>query len=124
MSRAPPSPDAPSAAITNNEVALATLAPSSPSSPASDQRAGVSNLFRDSAEIGNSNKNYHRRGIPPRRRSAMHRAVPVSRAAYAVMGLVLVMHPMPFMMMRLTRQMANQMTMPTKIICQCPPTRS
>ncbi len=46
----PPSPDAPSAAITNNEMALALLAPPSPASPALPRCAGATNLFRDGAK--------------------------------------------------------------------------
>jgi hypothetical protein len=46
----PPSPFAPSAAITNIEVALAVLPPPSPASPVSDWSAGLSNLFRNSQE--------------------------------------------------------------------------
>jgi hypothetical protein len=43
----PPSLDAPSAAITNNKVALALFVPPSPASPALPRRAGAMNLFRD-----------------------------------------------------------------------------
>ncbi len=46
----PPLPDAPSAAITNNKVALAVLPPPSPSSPALDLCACMSNLFQDAQE--------------------------------------------------------------------------
>jgi hypothetical protein len=41
----PPSPNAPSAAITNNKVALTLLSLPSPTSSALHQRAGVANLF-------------------------------------------------------------------------------
>jgi hypothetical protein len=44
----PSLPFAPSAAITNNKVALTVLPPPSPVSPPSDRPAGVSNLFRES----------------------------------------------------------------------------
>ncbi len=60
---APPLPNAPSAAITNNKVALATLAPFSPSSHASDRCAGVSNLFWNNAKI-NNDSNKRAGGLP------------------------------------------------------------
>ncbi len=46
----PPLPDAPPAAITNNKVALALLAPPSPSSSAFHHHAELANLFRDCVE--------------------------------------------------------------------------
>ncbi len=49
------SPFASSAAVTNNEVALAILPPPSPASPTSDLPAGVSNLFCNSQEKCPSN---------------------------------------------------------------------
>jgi hypothetical protein len=42
-----PSPDAPSTAVTNNEVVLALVAPPSPASPELPQCAGATNLFQD-----------------------------------------------------------------------------
>ena len=47
----PPSPDAPPAAVTNDKVALALLAPPSPTLPVLHQRAGMANLFRDCVKI-------------------------------------------------------------------------
>ena len=46
-----PSPNAPPAAVTNDKVALALLAPPSPIFPSSHWRASVANLFRDCVEI-------------------------------------------------------------------------
>jgi hypothetical protein len=45
-----PSPNAPSAEVTNIKVAIALLAPPSPASPTLYRRAGVTNLFRDGAK--------------------------------------------------------------------------
>ncbi len=44
------SPNAPSAAVTNNQVSLALLAHPSPASPASHRYAQVTNLFQDVAK--------------------------------------------------------------------------
>ncbi len=46
----PPSPNAPSAAVTNNKVALTLVAPPSPASPALPWRAKATNLFQDGAK--------------------------------------------------------------------------
>jgi hypothetical protein len=46
----PPLPDAPSAAINNNAVALALLTPPSPVYPALHRLIGRTNLFQDGAE--------------------------------------------------------------------------
>jgi hypothetical protein len=48
-------PNAPSAAVTNNKVELALLAPPSPVSPALHQHARVTNLFQDGAKKHHSN---------------------------------------------------------------------
>ncbi len=55
MTPPPPSPYAPSAAVTNSEVALALIAPPSPASPAPHGRAGGTNLFRDGVKKRHSN---------------------------------------------------------------------